>query len=197
MAKYYFRLALLILGIVAIFWVIGSLLPRSYSFQSEIEIASTPDVVFGEVNSLKKWQSWSRQWNPETIESLTIDYNGQDSGVGAAQTWEDIRGSGKLWITESEQNKKVAYDMEFGNFPRMKSQIEFFPAGSSDKPGTKVKWSSQGKLPSGPFYGFFGSFFSGQMQNEYDKSLEKLKQNIEAMKSRSTEDKADDSADSN
>ena len=176
MAKYYFRLALLVGTIVGIFIIVGSLLPRSYSFTSEIEIADGPEKIFPMINSLQNWQQWSRQWNPDEIESLEIHYNGKPAGVGAAQSWTDVRGSGKLWITESTADQSIEYEMTFANFPKMTSQIELFPENSM----TRVKWSSQGTLPGGPFYGYFAAFFSSQMQSEYRSSLEKLKSVVES-----------------
>ena len=178
MAKYYFRLALLVGVIIGSFAVVGSLLPRSYSFTSEIEIAEEPGKIFPLINSLQNWQLWSRQWNPDEIESLEIQYNGNPAGVGAAQTWTDIRGCGKLWITESIADQSIKYEMTFANFPRMTSQIELVPVNST----TRVKWSSQGKLPSGPFYGYFAAFFSAQMKSQYDKSLAELKSIVESAK---------------
>lgn len=176
MAKYYFRLVLLVGAIIGFFAIVGSLLPRSYSFTSEIEIAEEPAKLFPMINSLQNWQQWSRQWNPNEIESLEIQYNGNPAGVGAAQTWTDIRGSGKLWITESTADQSIKYEMTFANFPKMTSQIELVPAGSM----TRVKWSSQGKLPGGPFYGYFAAFFSAQMKSEYERSLKELKTVAEA-----------------
>ncbi len=181
MAKYYFRLALLVAAIIGFFALIGSLLPRSYSFSSEIAIAETPHKLFPQINSLRNWQNWSRQWNPTEIEGLTIQYNGEPTGVGAAQTWSDIRGNGKLWITESNPDQSIKYEMDFAGFPRMSSQIELVAGNSdSEQPLTLVRWSSEGKLPGGPFYGYFGSFFSSQMKTQYEMSLEKLKEYAES-----------------
>jgi len=174
MAKYYFRLILLFASVVGIFAIIGSLLPRGYAFTSEISIAEKPESLFPEINSLKNWKNWSRQWNPAEIEGLEISYNGQPEGVGAAQSWSDIRGNGKLWITESTPNESIKYEMEFAGFPKMNSSIELLPDPATPSQ-TLVRWSSEGRLPGGPFYGYFGSFFSGQMKSQYDKSLEKLK----------------------
>lgn len=176
MTKYYFRLVLLIGAVIVFFAIVGSLLPRSYSFTSEIEINAGQTEIFPQINSLPNWRNWSRQWNPAEIENLEIQYNGQPTGVGAAQSWTDVRGTGKLWITESSPNHSIKYEMMFGNFPKMVSQIELLPNSS----GTNVRWSSEGKLPGGPFYGYFGSFFSTQMKSEYDKSLEKLKVVVES-----------------
>lgn len=165
-------------AVIAFFALIGSLLPRGYSFTSEIQIAGDQQVVFDNINSLKNWQSWSKQWNPQEIDSLEISYNGEPTGVGAAQAWTDIRGSGKLWITKSEPTDLVEYEMEFANFPRMTSRFDLVERDG----GTFVQWSSEGKLPGGPFYGYFGPFFSSQMKSEYDKSLESLKRVVESEK---------------
>lgn len=171
MAKYYFRLILLLAAVVGFFAIIGSLLPRSYDFSTSIDVTAAPGDVFPEINTLKNWQNWSRQWNPAEIEGLKMQYNAEASGVGAAQSWTDIRGDGKLWITQSDPDKSIEYKMTFAGFPEMVSTIVLTPSGEQ----TTVTWSSKGTLPGGPFYGYFGSFFSTQMKAEYDKSLEKLK----------------------
>jgi hypothetical protein len=176
MAKYYFRLILLVGGIIGFFALVGSLLPRSYSFTSEIEVDADAASLFPRINSPQNWQEWSRQWNPDEIDGLEIQYNGIPMGVGAAQSWNDVRGSGKLWITESVPDQSIEYEMTFGNFPKMTSQIELVPGAST----TRVRWSSQGKLPGGPFYGYFGFLFSTQMKSQYEQSLEELKSVAEA-----------------
>ena len=178
MAKYYFRLLLLVGSVIAVIALIGSLLPRSYDFQTSVIVDAPSAKIFPYLNSLRAWPDWSRQWNPDEIEELTITYNGAAEGVGAAQSWTDRRGDGKLWITESTANELVAFEMDFANFPRMSSRIELEssqPAGQ-----TMVTWRSSGRLPAGPFYSYFGSFFSTRMRHEYEKSLAKLKQVVES-----------------
>ncbi|MFK7770115.1 MAG: SRPBCC family protein [Mariniblastus sp.] len=178
MTKYYFRLLLLFGSVVGFFAIIGSLLPRGYDFETEIEIAAPATRIFPRLNSLKEWKTWSMQFSADEIEGLEVKFNGEESGVGAAQSWSDLRGDGKLWITESNPDKSIAFDMTFGNFPKMNSQIELLP--SSELGMTRVVWSSRGRLPGGPFYGYFGSFFGAQMKNQYDLSLEKLKTVMES-----------------
>lgn len=171
MTKYFLRLLLLVGAIIGVIAIIGSLLPRAYSFSSEIEIQASPETIFPKINSLSQWQSWSLQWNPAKIEGLQINYSGEPEGVGATQNWTDIRGDGKLWITKSVPQQSVTYESLFDNFPKMTSTMELVPDGGN----TRVVWSSEGRLPGGPFYGFFGSFFSIHMKAEYERSLEKLK----------------------
>jgi len=176
MLKYFIRLLLLIAVIIGIIALFGMMLPRNYDFSSRIEIDAPAEKVFAKINSLRDWQDWSRQWNPVAIDGLEITYNAVPEGVGAAQSWTDPRGEGKLWITESVPNQRIAYDMTFWNFPKMASSIEL----SGDENKTVVEWNSKGRLPSSPFYGFFGAIYSTQMRNEYDMSLEKLKQVVES-----------------
>lgn len=177
-------LVAVIVGIVA---VIGSLLPRSYDFESATVIDAPAATVFEQVNTIKAWQDWS-QWSPQQLESLTVEYSGTETGVGAAQKWNDPRGDGKLWITQSVPNQKVAYQLEFAGFPEMTSSIEMLPVADGAGQGaetrgdgtqTRVVWSSRGTLPGGPFYGFFSPFFATGMKHQYDASLERLKVLVE------------------
>ncbi len=180
MAIYYARLLMLIAVIVGIIAVIGSLLPRSYDFESVVEVNASPERLFEKVNTIRAWQEWS-QWSPRQVEGLQVEYSGTASGVGAAQKWTDPRGDGKLWIVESVPNQKIGYQLEFAGFPEMDSEIELVPV-QDDLDGTqttRVIWSSHGTLPSGPFYGFFSPFFATGMKHQYDASLGRLKELVE------------------
>lgn len=166
--KYWIRLFALIACIVLIFTVIGSLLPRSYSLEATRTINAAPSAVYQQIESLPKWKAWS-QWNPEIAESLSIDY-GAD---GKSQRWTEVRGEGKLWLTEQKQNERIDFQMRFANFPEMASSIEL-KADGSDPEKTIVSWTSEGVLPSGPFYGFFRHIFVDGMTVEYQASLKRL-----------------------
>jgi len=63
----------------------------------------------------------------------------------------------------------------FANFPEMQSSITLTEVDE----GTRVEWKSEGALPGGPFYGWFGLTFSDSLVREYKKSLEKLKRTFE------------------
>lgn len=178
MAKYYFRLLLLIGAVIGLFALIGTLLPRSYDFESRITISAPADQVYPLLVEPRLWQQWSRQWNPAEIDQLAIEYNAIPRGPGAAQTWTDRRGAGKLWIVACQPSQLVEYRMTFAGFPEMESQFRLQPDEAGE--ATEVVWSSRGRLPGGPFYGYFAPFFATQMRNEYDKSLEGLKARVES-----------------
>ena len=173
--KYLLRLLILIGVVIGVFGLIGSLLPRRYHFDVAVEIDTPPAAVFEELSKLSHWQDWS-PWNPERIEGLTVETSGPQQGKGAVMTWQEPRGRGKLWIIRTEHEKQIDYEMVFDQFPKMSSQIVLTGQGSK----TRVRWSSEGQLPAGPFYGYFAPFFSTQMGHEYQQSLERLKEKLES-----------------
>lgn len=176
MAKYYLRLLLLIAAIIGVLLLVERMLPRSYDFEQSVEIDRAAAEIFPYLNSLKKWPQWSQQFNVERIDQLVIKYNGTDEGVGAAQTWTEIRGEGELWITESKLDESVTYANTFQNFPEMTSTFTLSREGESK---TVVTWRSSGELPRTPLYGLMSSIFVTQMEYEYEKSLAGLKALVE------------------
>ena len=181
MARYWFRLFGLIAIMLGIVAAIGSVLPRSYDFQSQIVIDASAQKIFPLVNKISNWQSWS-QWDPHRLENLTVQYSGSEAGQGSIQTWTDQRGEGKLWITDSRPDDRIDFQLLFQGFPEMANSIELKPVTGSSEPNdaTEVTWSSAGKLPGGPFYGYFSPFFATGMRAQYDESLQRLKKQAEA-----------------
>ena len=168
--KYWIRLLALVGCVILFFALIGSLLPHDYALSAKTAINASPAEVYAHLESLPDWKAWS-QWNPDAIEDLTVEY-GAD---GKSQKWTDVRGNGKLWITDQQANERIDYQMRFANFPEMTSSIILTPEGD----GTSVAWQSDGVLPSGPFYGFFRRVFVSGMTRQYETSLEKLKGVVE------------------
>lgn len=169
--KFFVRACLLFLSIALVFVAIGYVLPRQYQIKSSIYIEAPPAEVFELVNSLTNWPEWSN-FNESRIPDLKIEYGEVKAGKGAAKSWTDVRGHGKLWITESEPASFVEYSLDFGDFPTMQSKIKFENA----KGGTEVSWTSEGRLPSGPFYGYTGLLFPTHMTYQYEQDLLRLKE---------------------
>jgi hypothetical protein len=164
--KYWIRLLALFGCVILLFALLGSLLPHGYSFSSTVTINASQEQVFELIEDLPKWKKWS-QWNADEIADLTVEY----SSDGKTQKWTDVRGEGKLWITDQKAPEQLDYEMRFASFPTMKSSFVLAPADMA----TEVTLSSEGVLPSGPFYGFFRGVFVSGMQRQYESSLAKLK----------------------
>ena len=176
MGKYFVRLLLLVAAIVGILLLFEQLLPRGYDFQRSVEIDRPAAEVFPYLNSLEKWPQWSQQFNLQHIEE--IKYGGEDEGVNAALTWTEIRGTGKLWITESKPNEALAYESEFQGFPKMSST---FTLDEESENTTVVTWRSTGQLPRAPLYGLMNaiSVYETHMEYQYEESLAALKELVE------------------
>ncbi|MFM7116269.1 MAG: SRPBCC family protein [Planctomycetota bacterium] len=155
--------------LVLLFLLIGMLLPHAYQTSAEVVIDAPPEKVFAYLNRLDRWPEWS-QWATNKDSMFAVEYGPQVEGVGAVQTLKEPRGSGKLWITGSEPDRSLEYVVEFGDFPRMTSRFELQVAGS----GTRLKWSSDGQLPTGPFYGWLRMAFVNGMKSQYQQALIKL-----------------------
>lgn len=155
--------------LVLLFLLIGMLLPHTYQTTAEVVIDAPPEKVFPYLNRLDRWPEWS-QWATSKDSMFTVEYGPQVEGVGAVQTWKEPRGSGKLWITGSEPDRSLEYVVEFGDFPRMTSRFELQPVDA----GTRLKWSSEGRLPSGPFYGWLRLAFVNGMKSQYQQAILKL-----------------------
>ena len=168
------RIILVILLIVGLLALIGSFLPRDYDFQAEMKMKAAPEDIFSMISVPRNWSQWS-MWSPDRVPGLKVEYRGKDEGVGAEQSWTEVRGKGKMWITASQPNQRIAYQMTFADFPRMESSITLSPNGDF----TTVTWHSSGSLPSGPFYGYFAWAFGRQMEYQYEAALDNLKQIVE------------------
>ncbi len=173
--RLFFRLMLAVAGLIVVFLVVGSLIPREFQFETRIKIEKPAAQIFPLVNDLRQWQLWTH-FNPQSNTNLDLNYGATTAGPDASMTWIERRGKGKLWIETSQANNHVAYAVEFANFPRMKSNIQFEETNGQ----TEVVWDSSGSLPFGPFYGWFGMYFSEALRRDYDANLQRLKELVEA-----------------
>jgi hypothetical protein len=174
--RFLFRLILAVIGLIALVLVVGSLLPRQFAFDTKVTINAPAAKVYEQINDLRRWQEWTK-FNRETNAGLLeLDFSQPSTGVDAVMSWRDHRGKGRLWITDSESNRQVDYSVDFEGFPRMTNTLRLNESGEGS---TEVLWHSEGKLPRGPFYGLFGMYFSGALQQQYDTDLQKLKSLLE------------------
>lgn len=175
MAKLFLRVLLAFLGLIALLAIVGFFLPRDFRVEVSDVIAAPREVVFAQLNDLRKWEGWS-SWNQTDVPGLKIEYGPETVGAGATQRWTEARGGGKIWITASDPPQALDYRLEFGGFQDLENQIRL----AESETGTRVTWTSTGSLPRGPFYGYFGFLFESGMEYEYQKSLDRLKEVVES-----------------
>ncbi len=174
MANLLLRIFLAVSFVILVIAVIGSLLPRDFQTSTSVVIQATPEQVFPYVSDLQRWQSWS-PWNAHDNSQLTVELGASTTGVGATQTWSEPRGEGKLWITAVDPPGSIGFSSRFSNWPQMDSSIDLHAEGNA----TRVTWRSAGSMPGGPFYGWLGMMFSSSLDEEYNKSLQRLRATVD------------------
>jgi uncharacterized membrane protein len=169
------RLTLVVAAGIGMVLLVGAILPREFAIEQEVDIAAPRPAVFAQVNDLHRWLTWS-PWRAEVIGAERIQIGEPASGEGAKMLWEDPRGQGKLWLTQSDPPSTVAYNSNLAQFQGIRGEFRLAEIPS----GTRVTWTSQGRLPGGPFYGYFRYFFGAEMERQFQASLHRLKADCEA-----------------
>lgn len=129
--------------IIVVFVIVVAMRPADFRVARSATISAPPDVVFPQVNELKKWDAWS-PW-AKLDPNAKNTFEGPPTGEGAAMSWagnKDV-GEGKMTITESRPNELVHFHLEFfkpvaGN---CEAEFAFKPEGNQ----TTVTWTMMGK----------------------------------------------------
>ena len=166
---------LILLALVVVVVGIGSFLPKDFTVERSIEISASPEAVFDEVSSLRKWDAWS-PWLARDP-SIVNTYSGPQSGAGATVTWTSEKsGDGTQTITLSQRPKRLETALDFGEMGQPKAYWTFEPSGE----GAKVTWGLTGTT-SGPLAGYFAKMMDHWVGADYQDGLARLKEVLEAM----------------
>jgi hypothetical protein len=117
----------------------------SYEVQRSVTVNTGPDPIFDLIVDLRKWQRWS-PW--EGLDSnLERDYRGPESGVGAGYAWSGNRkaGQGEMTITEADQPRGIALDLQFLKPFKSQSVTRFDLDPGADESSTTVVWTMTGR----------------------------------------------------
>jgi hypothetical protein len=138
-----FKIVLIAVAIVVIFLVIVALQPSEFRVQRAAQIAAPVEVVFEQVNNLRKWQAWS-PW--ERIDpALKRTYEGPVAGTGAFYRWAGNNkvGEGSMTITESRPNELIDFKLEFLKPFKATNAAKFTFKSEGNR--TTVTWTMDGK----------------------------------------------------
>lgn len=170
----------LILGLVALVVVLALAafaLPREVTVARSITVAAPPAVVFPYVNSLREFTRWS-PWSAMDP-NMKVTHEGAVEGVGAKMTWASENGqvgTGTQEITESVQDERVAYRLEFGGMPPSGAYFDLEPAVD----GTLVTWTLAADMGMNPIGRWMGLMMDGFVGKDFATGLARLKTLAEA-----------------
>ena len=129
--------------IIVVFLIFVALQPSDFRVTRSTTVAAPAEMVFAQVNELKKWEAWS-PW-VKIDPAMKQTYEGPSAGAGAISRWvgNNKVGEGSMTITESRPNELIRLKLEFLKPMAGTSTAEFTfkPEGRQ----TAVTWTMTGK----------------------------------------------------
>ncbi|MEQ1717188.1 MAG: SRPBCC family protein [Hyphomicrobium sp.] len=137
------KFILVMLGVVALFAAYVAMLPSAFSVERQATIAAPPAAVFAQVNDFHKWQDWS-PWAKLDPNAKAI-FEGAPTGEGAIFGWSGNGevGEGRMTITESKPNERIAMRLDFAK-PMQATNATLFTFAPEGE-GTRVTWRMSGE----------------------------------------------------
>jgi hypothetical protein len=138
-------IALLALAAIALLLVYAATRPDSLCVTRTKVIKAPAATIFSMINDLKSFNSWNPYERKDP--GLKGSYSGPRSGVGAGYAWDSRKvGAGRLEITDSTAQSKVAMKLDFIKPFRAQNTAEFTLQAEGDKL-TIVTWAMHGPSP--------------------------------------------------
>ncbi len=130
--------AVLVIGLV----IVVATRPSAFRYSRSLAIAASPEVLFGQINDLRKFQDWN-PW-AKADPQCQIIYSGPVTGIGASYEWKGNNqvGEGAMTLTESRPGELVRARMDFRKPFAATHTAEFTFQPEGDQ--TVVSWSLYG-----------------------------------------------------
>jgi len=162
-----------LVALLLVFLVGAAVLPAEARTERSRVIAAPPEVVFAEVDSLRRWESWSPWLHRDpTIQST---YNDVEAGVGAESRWtSESSGTGSQRIVVSEPPRRIETELDFGEMGSARAHFTFEPVAE----GTRVTWGFVSPN-EGPVQKWMGLLVERFVGSDYEVGLERLAAQVE------------------
>ncbi len=172
-----------ILGVVGILIlaVLGLAMTKSDTMHVErsIDVNIDQKRAYDYVSDMNNWAKWS-PWQDKDP-NMTQTLSGTPSTVGHKMVWDgnDDVGSGVMTIKVAEPSQKIVWDLEFIKPWEGRSDTSFLFTKAAK--GTTLTWTMDSTRSFGEKV--FAVFMNMEemIGADYDKGLEKLKKNLEAL----------------
>ena len=158
-------------GLIALFLIVGLILPSKYAASRSITINAAPSTVFPLVNSLKEQQKWS-PWR-ETDPAMRINWTDTTTGEGAKYSWNGpVAGQGSMEIVKSVENRSIRTALDFAEQGQAMAEWTFEPVSESS---VKVTWAFSGDSGWNLMGRYFGLFMDSFIGPDFERGLANLK----------------------
>ena len=139
-----FKIILIVLAVViGVLAVVVVLQPAEFRVERSATMSAPAQVVFAQVDDLRKWEAWN-PWQ-KVDPAMKLTFEGPATGPGASYSWAGNKevGEGRLTITESRPNDLVRIKLEFMK-PFAATNIATFTF-TPQANQTAVTWSMEGR----------------------------------------------------
>lgn len=171
------EIALGVLAVVVLLLVVIASRPAAFRVARSAVIEAPSEVVFALINDFRQWGKWSPYEKRDP--NLKRTYEGPPAGTGSAYSWAGNAqiGEGRMTMTESKPNERIAIKLEFFKPWKATNEVEFTLRPVAN--GVSVTWAMTGKK------NFVCKAFSLFMSmdrmigDDYEKGLAELKRQAE------------------
>ncbi|MED5618976.1 SRPBCC family protein [Ideonella sp. BN130291] len=171
-------LALALAAALAFLLIVAAARPDTFEVQRSASIQAPPDTVFGLINDLRAFSTWSPYEKKDP--AMKKHYSGPVAGRGAAQAWEGNRevGKGRLEITDVAAPSRVTMELHMIEPLEGRNTVVFTLQPHAG--ATHVTWSMHGPAPY--ISKLMGMFFDmdSMIGRDFEAGLAELKRVAEA-----------------
>ena len=168
-------LVLLVVGLGAVAWLGGWLLPGRWEVSRTVLVAAPPAAVHARIADLRAWESWSpfEAQDPQMV----FEYGEITAGVDARRDWTSaVLGDGWMQITAADPARGVWYDMGFRGHRPFKGVLLLEAAPE----GTRVTWTAAGDADDRRLFRWTGPLMDRVLGPAFEQGLAALKAVAEA-----------------
>ena len=169
-------LAGIVLGLVALFFIIGFFLPKTYRVSRSIEINRPDSLVYQKTLNLNDFALWNPWMEMEPSAKKTVTGDGVSAGSSFGWVGKEV-GTGSMTIEKVTPLKQIDERLEFLE-PFKSTAMTSFYFEPSPNGGTKVTWDFSGNNNS-ITERWMSLAYDGMIGKDYEKGLANLKVFVE------------------
>jgi len=162
------KVLIALVGLVAVFLVVGMILPNQYTASTTYEFKHPKASVHGIIGDLNTWKEWG-PWMADDPE-MKIELVGEN-GVGAKQIWTSRQaGNGSLTFTAWDPESGIKYDLAFEGYPPASAEFKYEDIDG----GVKVYWTMNGSMEVPVVGGYFAMFFKNMISSSFQQGMQNI-----------------------
>ncbi|MAX81010.1 MAG: hypothetical protein CL843_12660 [Crocinitomicaceae bacterium] len=162
-------IGLVVVSIILIILVVGYTQDDKLVVSRSTIVHAPIDVVFDQVNDLKKRTQWSPWENMDS--TMTFEFSDKTKGEGAQYSWSSKnQGSGSLVYTKVIDNQLIESNVDFGPSGKITGVFAFEEAPD----GVKVTWNMESEEISNPLTRLGMAIMKPGMESVFDMGLDSL-----------------------